>query len=552
MLKWEIPWRAKICWSNFDNSQQNVLRLSNDLRIMRKTYSKSIVLKWLRVEVLFWCSIVLLTSFSSRAEDEPIQPNILLIIADDLGWTDLSSDRATSGNGSDYYLTPNIDALAEHGIAFTQAYSCGPNCAPTRAALMSGLYAPRTGVYTVGEPNRGQDRFRKLIAARNKTSLDPEFTTLAERLKSAGYRTGHFGKWHLGNEGSGSGPTEQGFDINLGGTIKGSVSGGSRGHFAKPDGSFNLPGLEPNGKDGEFIADRLTTEAIRFMNGCGDRPFFTYLTHFSVHTPIQAPEVDQEFFNNISKGERHRNQTYAGMLKNLDDNVGRAIRFLETTMDPRNSGQHLIDNTVILFISDNGGLGGYKDAGVPGSPEITHQFPLKSGKGSLYEGGIRTPALIQWKGNLPAETVIDFPVITLDWHATLLSLAQIEIDQGIELDGMDLTPWLKAPEKATPERSLYWHFPAYLQSAGDGSTWRTTPGSVILRGPWKAHYYYESGEWELYNLESDIGEKVNLVSHEHEVASILAQDLLRFLIETQADLPLRKEDKKTVHLPETP
>lgn len=508
----------------------------------------------IQIEILFWLLTLWMIGIASKAGAETFQPNILLIMADDLGWTDLSSDRVTAGNGSDYYLTPNIDSLAQNGVAFTRAYSCGPNCAPTRAALMSGQYAPRTGIYTVGDPNRGQARFRNLIAAENRISLDSGIVTLAERLQASGYSTGHFGKWHLGNDGSGSGPEDQGFDVNIGGDIRGTVSGGSRGHFAEADGSFNLPGLSPNGISKEFIADRLTTESIQFMKNSGTKPFFCYLTHFSVHTPIQSPEKDQQYFEGRAKGKRHRNSTYAGMLKNLDDNVGRILRFLENTSDTAHPEKRLIDDTLILFLSDNGGLGGYQEAGVPGSPEITNQYPLKSGKGSLYEGGIRTPAIIQWKGHIPAGKTIDFPVITLDWYPTLLAVASKEINSPWiqQSDGIDLNPWIQSSCEKSPDRPLFWHFPAYLQSAGNGSTWRTTPVSVIMRNEWKAHYYYETEQWELYDLSRDIGESDNLLKQRPEIMAGMAQDLLFWLKETNAALPLEKELKKKVHLPEYP
>jgi arylsulfatase A-like enzyme len=504
---------------------------------------------WLRLEILFW----LILGFCVWARSDDARPNIVLIFADDLGWTDLSTGASNLANGSDYYKTPRIDSIASNGIAFTHAYSCGPNCAPTRAALMSGRYAPHTGVYTVGDPNRGAERFRKLNAPANKTSLDPSFKTLAEVLREAGYDTGHFGKWHLGNDGTGSGPTEQGFDVNIGGTQAGTVSGGSRGHFAKADGSFNLPGLVANGVDDEFIADRLTTEALQFMKSCKTQPFFTYLSHFSVHTPIQAPQEDQDSFKSAPKGKNHTNMTYAGMLKNLDDNVGRILDFLKTTPDPRNPKSNLLDNTLILFISDNGGLGGYNDAGVPGSPEITHQFPLQSGKGSLFEGGIRVPCLVQWKSKLPSGVILNTPTITLDWFPTLINAAGVSLtDCNLELDGIDLMPWMLDSNKTSPDRPLYWHFPAYLQSSGNGSTWRTTPGSVILRGPWKAHFYYENREWKLFNLDQDISEKDNLVDIEKKQLELMARDLFNWLETNEAALPMDKSSGKSEPLPEIP
>ncbi len=477
------------------------------------------------------------------------RPNIVFFFADDMGWTDLSTGRTNMGNPSDYYRTPNIARLAGTGVAFDNAYTCGPNCAPTRASLMSGQYGPRTGVLTVGGSNRGLSRYRKLDAPRNNVTLSPSIITLAETLKKAGYVTGHFGKWHLGNDGKGTGPSNQGFDLNVGGTSRGHVSGGSKGHFARSDGSFNLPNLGPNGKPYQFMADRLVDEALSFMNRNKSKPFFVYLTHFSVHTPIQAPKKDINAFSGVPKGKRHKNQTYAGMLKNLDDNLARVIGFLESTDDPRNPGKKLIANTVFIFYSDNGGVGGYKDAGIYGAKEITHNCPLKAGKGSLHEGGIRVPLIIRWDGKAKRGTICHVPVITVDFYPTLAEMAGAPLPRGQVLDGESLVPLITGKSNSLKRKALFWHFPCYLQASTGNGTWRTTPVSVIRKGDYKLLFYYETRRWELYDLKNDIGEKNNIASKDPWTVQEMGMELRRWLRDVKATLPYYKGTTTQVPLP---
>jgi len=477
-----------------------------------------------------------------------VKPHIVFLFADDMGWTDVSGGSTNRGHPSDYYRTPNIDALAAAGMSFDNAYSCGPNCAPTRAALMSGQYAPRTGVYTVNSPNRGQSKFRKLEGAPNTKTLSPQIVTLAETLKNAGYATGHFGKWHLGDDSSGRGPASQGFVLNVGGTAKGSVSGGSNGHFAKSDGSFNLPNMPANQKPNQFMADRLTDEALAFMDKNKAGPFFVYVTHFSVHTPTQAPAADKNAFNNVKKGVHHKNQTYAGMLKNLDDNIGRIMSYLQATGDPQRPGKKLISNTVVVFYSDNGGVGGYADAGQPGAKEITHQYPLKSGKGSLYEGGIRVPLIVRWDGVVAPKSVTSVPVSSVDLYPTLARIAGASLPNQI-LDGESFEPILTGKAKALKRDALFWHFPAYLQSSSSNGTWRTTPVSVIRKGRWKLHFYYETRHYELYDVDNDLRENRDLAEQDPALVQSLSAELRAWLIRTNADTPRFKGTTKPVPYP---
>jgi len=270
---------------------------------------------------------------ASRTEPSPAKPNILFIFIDDLGWKDAGF------MGSSYYETPNIDKLAGEGMVFTNAYSNGPNCAPSRASLLSGLYTPRHGVYTVGSPARGRARDRKLVPIPNRTTLDPGIVTLAESLKRAGYATGHFGKWHLGKDPV-SGPRAQGFDVNVGGNRAGSP----RRYFSP----YRNPDL-PDGPPGEYLTDRLTEEAVKFMKKNRAKPFFVYMSHYAVHTPIRAKSDLTARFKKKKPSGGHRNPVYAAMIASVDESVGRLL----STLDELG----LRKRTIVVFFSDNGGFG---------------------------------------------------------------------------------------------------------------------------------------------------------------------------------------------------
>ncbi|MFK7741813.1 MAG: sulfatase [Planctomycetota bacterium] len=496
---------------------------------------------------------------TSDASGSPrARPHILIVLADDLGWTDLSTGRTNGGNGSPYFRTPRLDQLAERGTCFVNAYSNGPNCAPTRAALWSGQWAARTGVYTVASGNRGQVKFRQLDAAHNETVLAGRFLTLAERVRSAGYTTGHFGKWHLGGAARSASPTEQGFDVQVGGNARGGVGG--LGHFADQQGAFRLPGLPANGEAKQFLADRLTEEAITWM-GSAKKPFFCCLSHFSVHTPIQAPQADFDAVGKAPEGSRHSNRRYAAMLKNLDDNVGRVLDFLAATEDPLRPGKMLESNTLVVFASDNGGLGGYARAGVEGGKEVTDQAPLRSGKGSLHDGGVRVPLVVAWPG-VVAKAVDPLPVQLFDLHPTLAAIAGAPVKGGASCDGMDLSRRLldlaggagrgRGDRTQSVDRALFWHFPGYLQASSRLGTWRTTPVSAIRRGSLKAMFFYESRAWSLFDLEADIGEDRNLAAERPAALRKLAVELRAWLKDTEAPMATRLDDGRLAALPTLP
>ena len=430
------------------------------------------------------------------------QPNIVLFYADDLGWRDLSC------MGSRFYETPRIDKLASEGMLFTDAYANAPNCAPSRACLMSGQYGPRHGVFTVGNPNRGQADLRRLLAVPNQTTLAPRFVTLAEALKAAGYRTASMGKWHLGDD-----PRTQGFDVNVGGF----KAGHPKSYFSP----YKNPHLE-DGPKGEYLTGRLTDEAVRFIAADDDRPFFLYLPHYAVHTPIQAKDEDVARFTDRPADRGQKNKKYAGMIYAMDRSLGRVLDALEKADKAR--------DTMVVFFSDNGGHMG-----------VTSWKPLRGAKGTLYEGGIRVPLIVRWPGKVKAGSRSDTPVIGTDLYPTFLAAAGASPASDQVLDGVDLGAVLSQSPAAAAleERPLFWHFPAYLQGRFEGDGFRTRPGGVVRRGKWKLIEYFEDGRKELYDLTADLGEATNLAAAQPGIVGSLGALLDQWRTRTGAPVPTK-------------
>jgi arylsulfatase A-like enzyme len=457
-------------------------------------------------------ALILAATVAAAAASQP--PNIVLIMADDLGWTDLSV------YGSSYYQTPNIDTLASQGVRFTNAYACS-NCAPTRAALMSGRYSPRTGIYTVESGDRGLDKFRKMVAADNKTELALSEVTIAELLKSRGYRTAHMGKWHLG--GGEHLPTRQGFDVNVAGDEKGNP--GRNGYFSP----YQVTNIS-DGPEGEYLTDRLSTEAVSFIRDSKDDPFFLYMCYYTVHTPILGrPDLVEKWKQRKPTGTQN-NAEYAAMINSLDDGVGRITAELDKL--------GLADNTVVIFYSDNGGVGGYRRAGVD-SMEVTDNAPLRGGKGMLYEGGVRVPLIVRYPGVTKAGTTCDTPVINVDFLPTLGEIAGASLPTDRELDGRSFAALLRGEQVA--DRSLYWHFPGYLQGNEKVGAWRTTPAGAIRAGDFKLIEFFETGTIELYNLREDISEQHDLAKTNPAQAGKLHQQLRAWRAAVSAPMPRLKE-----------
>ena len=433
------------------------------------------------------------------------KPNIVFILADDQGWRDLGY------MGSRYYETPEIDRLAASGMVFTNAYANAPNCAPTRAALMSGLYAPRTGIYTVGPSERGRAAYRRLIPVKNRTVLDTAFVTIAEALHARGYVCASIGKWHLGDPPD-SGPEAQGFDLN--------VAGWHLGHPRSYFSPYHNPYL-PDGPQGEYLTDRLTSEAEKFIEDNKDRPFFLYFPHYAVHTPLQAKDSITAVFRQRPPDDGQKNAVYAAMIKSLDESVGRILHKLDEL--------HLRENTLVIFMSDNGGVWG-----------ITSNAPLRGAKGMLYEGGIREPFIASWPGKIKAGIRSDYPIIGLDLYPTLLAITGSPRPAGFHPDGIDLSK-LFLEGKTPRRRALYWHFPAYLERMrGMPQMWRTTPATAIRYSDWKLIRFYETDKEELYNLKEDIGEKNDLSLREPRQKKKLSKKMDRWLRRTHAPLPTQQ------------
>ncbi len=454
-----------------------------------------------------------LVSESAAPDRQP--PNIVLIVADDLGWADLGC------MGSRFYATPHIDRLARQGMTFTSAYSNGPNCAPTRACLMSGKYTPRHGVFTVGDPWRGPHSRRRLIPVENKTVLAREEVALAEAVGAAGFTSAHVGKWHLG--GSGFLPTGQGFDVNHGGSAAGSPAGG----YFLPN-KMDLPEAEP----GEYLTDHLTDRALEFLEDNRAGPFFLHQAYHAVHTPIQPkPDYKAKYAaKEVPEDSVHDNPAYAAMIQSLDEGVGRILAKLDAL--------GVADNTVVIFYSDNGGVGGYHRAGIKAG-EITDNAPLKAGKGTLYEGGVRVPLIVRWPGVVEPGSRCDVPVISVDFYPTLLQIAGTPGDPDHKLDGQSIVPLLKQ-SGGWDREAIYWHFPAYLQ--GRGGSDRTTPAGAIRSGPWKLIEVFEDGRLELYHLADDISEKQNLAEAMPEKAEQLHEMLCKWRTEVEAPMPQPNPD----------
>ena len=399
---------------------------------------------------------------AAHAED---RPNILFIFLDDFGWRD------TGYMGSDFYETPHIDRLAKGGLVFTDAYSCAANCAPARACLLSGQYTPRHRIFNVGTTPRGSVKHRRLEHIAGTKTLRPNIVTWAEAMQQAGYRTGMFGKWHLGTS-----PTEQGFDVEVDHT----KLPGFRGHF---------------GPDGEYLADVLSDRTIKFIEGSQGEPWCAYLSHFAVHTPIQAKREIIGKYEAKRPGKLHRDAKMAAMIQSVDEGVGKIIAKLEQL------GQR--DNTVIFFFSDNGGYG-----------PATDMAPLWGYKGNYYEGGIRVPFFVNWRSVVKAGQSTAEPIIGVDIYPTFLDLAKAKRpDQP--MDGRSLLSLIRGDAKSVGPRPLFWHFPAYLQAykvinEQRDPLFRTRPCSAVRLGDWKLHEYFEDGALELYNLKDDIAERKNL------------------------------------------
>ncbi len=413
---------------------------------------------------------------TATAENER-RPNVLFVFLDDYGWKDLSF------MGSDFYETPHLDKIASDGMIFTDAYACAANCAPSRACLLSGQYTPRHEIYNVGTKRRGNPKFGTLKHVPGTDTLRTDIVTWAHCVQKAGYKTATMGKWHLSDD-----PVPYGFDLNVGGTHSG---GPPRGYFP-PHGK--VPGLGDAPK-GEYVTDRMYDEAIKFIEANREHPWFLYLTHFAVHTPLQAKREIVQKYQGKEAGKIHDHAVMAAMIESVDEGAGRLVAKLDELS--------LSENTIIVFFSDNGGYG-----------PATSMQPLKGYKGTYYEGGIRVPFFVKWPGVVKAGTTCNVPIANVDLFPTFCEMTGAKLPAAQPRDGISIVPLLAGivPEKP---RAIYWHFPAYLQSyqrinEQRDPLFRSRPCSIIRYGDFKLHEYFEDGGLELYNLREDIGEQHNL------------------------------------------
>jgi arylsulfatase A-like enzyme len=425
------------------------------------------------------------------------KPNFVLILADDLGWTDLAC------YGSKLYETPNIDQLARDGVKFTQDYSACTVCSPTRGALLTGKYPARLHI-TDWIPGQMPDN-PKLIVPDWTKYLPLDETTMANVFHNAGYATASFGKWHLGGEQYY--PDKHGFDEFLAGTDKPNTE-----HYFSP---YHIPTL-PDGPKNEYVTDRLTDESIRFIDKNKDKPFFLYLPHFAVHLPLQAKQkLIAKYQAKIKPGDAQGNAIYAAMIDSLDQSVGRIRKELKKL--------GIADHTIVVFASDNGGR-------VP----TTSNLPLRVGKGSCYEGGVRVPLIIDWPGVTKAGGVCDTPVISMDLFPTFMEIAGIADGAKTAVDGVSLVPILKEAGDLKRDE-LFWHYPHYQHYQKGGAT----PYSAIRKGDFKLIEFLADKHVELYNIKEDIGEEHDLASKMPEKVDELRKRLYAWREEVGAQMPTR-------------
>jgi arylsulfatase A len=451
--------------------------------------------------------------FSGEDEDNRRVPNILLIVVDDLGWSDLAC------YGADVHGTPRIDRLARQSVKFTEAYAAAPVCSPTRASIMTGKHPARLHMTIWHEAAENPPTNRKLLPPVTVADLPHEEVTLAEVLHDAGYFTAHVGKWHLGR--ASHYPETQGFDVNLGGTFWGAPATffhPFRGPFGR-SGELRYVPLAAPGKQGDYLTDRLTDEAIRMIDAAGERPFFVHMAYHTVHTPIEGkPQIAARYGRRITPETNHQNAHYAAMVASLDENVGRLLEHLDR--------RRLTENTVVLLTSDNGGfVNRYQ------GKQVTDNAPLRSGKGSLYEGGVRVPLMVRWPGVTRTGGVCDEPVCTTDFYPTLLELLALEGDEkhNAHLDGVSIAPLLRDPDAGLKRDALFFHYPHYYPT--------TSPVSAVRAGRWKLLEYYEDDHVELYDLKTDMAESRDLAAEMPQKAAALKRSLHAWLKQVDAQMP---------------
>lgn len=464
-------------------------------------------------------------------------PNIIFILADDLGWTDLGC------YGSKFYETPNIDRLAAEGIRFTSAYTACPVSSPTRVSYQTGKYPARLGItdylmgrYSNQKHKKEMDRTCPVLPPDLVTNLPLTEKTIGAAFQERGYKTIHIGKWHCAQD-SICFPHHHGYDINIGGCSKGAP--GKVGYFSP----YNNPYLS-DGPKGEYLTDRLTSECIKLIREHKDKPFFINLHYYQVHLPLMAKASKIEYFErkkrlleldtvktfnqeiswsnkvpfkvNIAQRLIHSHPVYAAMISDMDENIGRLISELKEN--------NLYDNTVLVFYSDNGGLS-------IGAHAPTSTLPLNGGKGYLYEGGIRVPLIVKWKDKVCPHSVTDQYISTVDFYPTLLDIAGLPLQPEQHVDGVSFLPALQG-DVTFDRGAVFWHYPHYHNQGG-------RPSAAIRSGDYKLIRYYDNEEFELFNIKTDIGEKENLDMKEPDKKEQLNRLLTDWLKKTNSKMPYK-------------
>ena len=440
--------------------------------------------------------------------------NVVFILADDLGWRDLGC------YGSTFYETPNLDRLARQSVRFTNAYAACPVCSPTRASILTGKYPARLHItdWIPGRPQWPTARLLTPRAPRFKQELPLDEVTIPQVLKPLGYTSASIGKWHLG--GPQFYPEKHGFDLNVGGTEKGQPES----YF----GPWNLPNLQ-GGTPADYLTDRLTTEAEKFIEANRNRPFFLYLPEFAVHLPRQGKaDVIARFRAKADPKNPQHDAIYAAMVAGLDDSVGRILRKLDAL--------GIADRTAVFFMSDNGGVA-YQGKQ---AETITSNAPLRAGKGHIYEGGIREPMMIRWPGLGKPGSVCETPVSSIDFFQTILEIAGIEANRRVPNDGVSLAPLLRGG--TLRREAIYWHYPHYSDQGG-------YPAGAIRAGDYKLIEFYEDGRLELYNLAKDIRESDNLAGSDPKRTAKLHDMLKKWRSSVDAAMPAPNPqyDPSTAH-----
>lgn len=508
------------------------------------------------ISVAALVTAMVLTACNSSEENKTEEkPNILFFLVDDMGWQDTSVPFATDTTPNNRkYRTPNMERLAEQGMKFTQAYACAV-CSPTRTSLMTGTNAARHRVtnWTLNR-NASVDAADDVLSfvqwnvnglqAVDSIENSVYATTLPQLLKDHGYYTIHAGKAHWGAVGTpGADPLTLGFDVNIAGHAAGGpgsyqgerfFGNAEKGVHSRP---WGVPGLEKYHGDSIYLTEALTLEALAALDKSQQKgkPFYLYMSHYAVHVPLEA---DSRFYQKYKDmGYDEPEARFASMVEGMDKSLGDLMNYLEE--------KNLADNTIILFMSDNGGL----SASARGGKLHIHNAPLNSGKGSAYEGGIREPMLVKWPGKVEAASVCDTYLIIEDFFPTILEMAGLNNYETVQtVDGESFVPMLLQQNQTakTRDRDLVWHFPNKWGASGPGIG--TT--STIRSGDWKLIYWYKTGAFELYNIREDIGEKNNLAAEKPEKVKELAGRLGKFLREAEADRPSFKENQKPAPWPD--